>query len=360
MKPRFKKKVKLIDIASKAGVSIGTASRVLNGKTDVNPELVGLVQNAAKTLGYFSSDSSKKIKSSPKSAMGTVGYLVDLQEQSGGVIFGDSFQQGFLEGIDQEVSRCQGNVLFSSCRDDIENGRLPAFISDRSVMGVVLKIGSNVSLDWIQKIQQRVPLVMVMSREPSHSVSSVMCDNFNGVYQALCYLKSLGHRSIGFMADRYQGIPQTVHHMEREEAFRRLIPLLGLNEDPQLIQVVVRDSQKETLNEVMETGLNRLLALKSKRPTAILCAADVYAFALMQVAASKGISIPKDLSLIGFMNTDLAQHSNPALTSVSLSEFEIGRAAVDLLQYQMENPEGKVRHLTVGTSLIERKSCAKL
>ncbi len=354
--------MKLIDIAHKAGVSIGTASRVLSGKTDVNIELIERVQSASKALGYIPSETSKtKLKQELKSAMGTIGYLVDTQDQEKRDLQRDSFQQGFLEGMSHEISRYQGNVLFSSCQKDIETETLPSFVRDQLVTGVVLKVGFRATFEWMEKIRQKVPLAMMMHREESHLIPSVMCDNFMGVRQALLHLKGLGHQNVAFVSDQYAGVRPSLHHIEREEAFRKLTALLGFNEDPRLIQSVIRDPKKEgTLNGAMEIALNRLLALKGNRPTAIVCAADVYAFALMQVAIAKGLSLPKDLSLIGFMNTDVGAQSNPPLTSISVSEFEIGCAAIDLLRHQLDKSNSTVRHIVVGTELVERQSCARV
>ncbi len=108
----------------------------------------------------------------------------------------------------------------------------------------------------------------------------------------------------------------------------------------------------------MVKGLKNMLALGDKRPTAVIGAADVYALSLMRAATSLGLSVPRDLSVASYMNTDICEYASPPLTSVCLSAEEIGRAAVDLLESRIKAPASIVRHIVIAPRLVERLSCA--
>lgn len=109
----------------------------------------------------------------------------------------------------------------------------------------------------------------------------------------------------------------------------------------------------------MARGLKKFLSLKDRRPTALVCAADIYAFSILRSAREFGLSIPADLSVASYQNTAACEHSSPPLTSVCLSGEEIGRAAVDLLESRIKDPGLPVRHVLVAPRLIERLSCDK-
>jgi len=343
-------KPRMRDIARKAGVSLGTVSRVMNGNPEVDPELVERVINIARQVGYLDS------RSIIDTELGAIGYLVDTDTYDS--LMTEPFQQRFLWGVEQAASTRGGHVVFASCREDIQRNVLPSMVTRRLVQGIVIKPTRTTPEPWIKALREAVPTVMLMHRTTDHSVPSVMCDNEEGMYRALAQLKALGHTRIGFFSE--DDLERTTpHHLERQDAFTRLQASFGLTQHPGYIQTPVRDNARgEDLEDVVQRGLRNFLALGSERPTAIVGAADVYALSILKALPSFGLSAPEDLSVIGFMNTLQCDFSTPPLSSISLSEEEIGRVAVDLLQRRIASPQSPLQHITVGTQLIERMSCA--
>lgn len=345
------------DIAARAQVSIGTVSRVLNGKPDVTAELAERVMRTAQAMGYGIRNSGKRGAKRPRD-FGSIGYIVDAELS----VTADPFQQHFLSGIEQTVTERGGHLVFSACRNEIINDAIPPMIVENLVSGIILKASHETPAAWIQKISNLIPVVLLMHRSIERPLPSVTCDNRGAVYQTLRRLKELGHTKVGFFyEDEASPNRLSPHHEERLEAFRKYAPLLGLSMRPEYVQGPKRDiARGEDLAAVAHQAVKSFLALGDERPTAVICAADLYAMTIIRIAGSYGLELPRDLSVIGMMNNPSCEFSNPTLSSVSLSEEEIGRAAVDLLKERMERPFASVREITIGAHLIERGSCAQL
>lgn len=344
------------DIAAEAGVSIGTVSRVLNGKPDVTAELAERVMRAAQTMGYSFRYSAQQPSNRPRT-LSSIGYIVDSDTSAAS----DPFQQHFLSGIEQSVTERGGHVVFSTCQNEAAKNVIPPMVVKNLVSGVILKANHMTPKGWIKRISDLIPVVLLMHRNLDLPLPSVICDNRGAIYQSLRYLSDLGHTKIGYFHEGETDPARlSLHHEERSEAYQKLAPLFGVTVRPGYIQAPVRDVEKgEDLTDVSHKAWKNFLALGSDRPTAIICAADIYALTMIRVADSYGLEIPRDVSLLGMMNTHSCEFSNPPLTSVSLGEEEIGRAAVDLLEEQFRRPAATVREIIVGTQLVERGSCGK-
>jgi LacI family transcriptional regulator len=350
-------------IAREAGVSVGTVSRVLNGKTEVAPEFVERVMTVARDMNYELRASPLRSPSVQALAgggaagqLGSIGYLVDVKSCS--AVTADPFQQHFLAGVEELATARGGHVVFASAQDDIRRNSIPPMIANKLVRAVVLKMSVGTPVEWLKKIQAQVPAVLVMHRLADRSIPCVLCDNYDAIFRLLDHLRKLGHRRVGFFSED-DGEATSIHHAERQDAFVKLLPHFGFAQSPGYIQTPGRDlTRGEGLEDVARKGLRAFFALGPRRPTAIVCAADIYAFTIMKLVSEYGVSVPDGISLTGIMNTQPCDFSDPPLTSVSLLEGEIGKAAVDLLQRRMANPDAVVSHTLVGTQLVERRSCA--
>ncbi|XHR26834.1 MAG: LacI family DNA-binding transcriptional regulator [Chthoniobacteraceae bacterium] len=342
-------KPRMRDIARQAGVSLGTVSRVMNGNTEVAPDLAERVMSAARQLGYTSP------RASDGSELGTIGYVVDMDPH--GTLMDEPFQQHFLCGVEQAARDCGGSVVFASCGPDLQTGALPSIVERKLVGGIILKARITTPEPWIHALHAAIPTVLLMHRTTDHAVPSVTCDNYEAMYRALMHLKALGHTRIGFLSEDERELT-TPHHFERRDAFLQLQGTLGFVQNPGYLQTPVR-GRGEALEDVVERGVRAFLALGQERPTAIVGAADVYALGLLKALPAHGISVPGEMSVIGVMNTAQCEFSNPPLTSISLLEEDLGRAALELLQKRMTTPRSTPEHVTMGTKLVERMSCAK-
>ena len=220
---------------------------------------------------------------------------------------------------------------------------------ERRVEGVaIMTFGMEEVLLEDLKLRQ-VPLVFVDVGPPRPRVSNIRIDYLHGIRQAVQHLAALRHEKIAFIT----GPLRLKSAVARKQAFLRSMQEIGLATDPQL--VVEGD-------HTVEGGMAafaRLLAGAS-RPTAVLCSNDLTAIGVMRKSHDAGISIPRDLSVIGFDDIHLAQFVIPPLTSVQMSQPELARLAFNALlaEVDRETPSPNGTDYALKTNLVLRESTA--
>jgi DNA-binding LacI/PurR family transcriptional regulator len=182
--------------------------------------------------------------------------------------------------------------------------------------------------------------VVVIDRVDQHAtVPSITVDNSRGIQLAFDHLRSLGHRRIGYVS----GISGTHTAHERMDAYSELA-----DGDP-----IVLDSGTDT--EAGERAAAKFLAMAS-RPTAIIAANDMTAFVLISTLAAQGLSVPTDVSVVGFDGLALSEHFNPVLTTVGQPIADMGNIAIDLAEKKAA--DGSVDHVVLTPELLVRASTA--
>jgi DNA-binding LacI/PurR family transcriptional regulator len=349
---KYPSRITLTDLASRAGVSVATASRVVNGTLPVRPELEAKVREAISYLGYRAhvSRSNGRKQESP-----TIGFLTNDWRSTQ---YEDDFRHEILTGIEGRIKELNGHLMFASHEEDAVANRIPSMVAQNLVSGVIVGVDQYTSREWVESLTRYTPMVLVMHSYPDGVLPSVTCDNEGGVYNAIRYLRGLGHRRIGFLSVRDLNEPLCLHHEERRWAFERHAVSLYCHVRPEYIQILDRDQSKEELNQTIERAVRVWLELGSERPTAVICAAGIYAATFIYEANKHGLEIPHDMSVIGFTNSRTGESCYPPLTCISDSLEEIGRAACDLLALRVKFPQSPTRHIRLSTQLIERLSCA--
>ncbi|MGE9290694.1 MAG: LacI family DNA-binding transcriptional regulator [Puniceicoccales bacterium] len=341
------------DIASQAGVSLGTVSRVLNGKTDVAPSLAKRVMKAVKESGY-EPRASLRAPQPHQDRLGPIGILMDDIAYSSRTT--TPFQANLIHGIEQRSRELGGHMVLSNCQEDAKTGSLPSMIQEGIVQSAIIRVNRSIPDSWINRIAEQIPTVLLMHRDHKHTIPSIYCDNHGSITQIFNHLSRLNHRRIGFYSED-EGKNTNPIHIERQFYFERLLSDFGFSTDPELVQVPQK-RRGENYKDLIDRTCKKFLQMGKDRPTAIVCAADTYALHLQTALRQQGLSLPRDMSVIGFMNTEDCNLASPPLTSISLNEEELGRTAVDLLHRRMQNPNAIVRHILVATDLIIRESCA--
>jgi LacI family transcriptional regulator len=196
---------------------------------------------------------------------------------------------------------------------------------------------------------RKVPLVFVDVGPPRPRVSNIRIDYLHGIRQAVQHLAALRHDKIAFIT----GPLRLKSAVARKQAFLRSMQEIGLETDGDL--VVEGDHTVEGGIE----AFTRLLA-GPVRPTAVLCSNDMTAIGVMRKSHDAGISIPRDLSVIGFDDIRLAQFMLPPLTSVQMSQPELARLAFHALlaEVERETPSPNGTDYMLKTNLVLRESTA--
>jgi len=345
------KKTRLIDIAEKAGVSITTISRVVNGSPIPSPETKKRVLKSIQEMNYvpnLMASNLRKGLSLEEAKTKNIGFLVGGIPQSS--FINDGFYSRIFLGIERVIEAKNHHLIFSSLELKPSEPVLPSVIRDMKVDGVLIE--AAVTGELVKRISEYVPAVLLNYSLREVKASSVMPDNRQGIHQAVSYLYRLGHRKIAFFGLN----PLGLQHGQRFEAYREVIREKELVEEEEYFRIPDVSSLQGDLESQVAEALERLSSLP-RPPTAIVLPNDVYALAFLKEARKRGIRIPEDISLIGFDDVVSAGYSHPGLTSVRMPLEDMGRTAANLLFESMEDDSFVIKNTVLNVELIIRDSC---
>jgi len=326
------------DVADLANVSIATVSRVLNESGYVKPELETRVRDAIAQLGYQPNVLARNLR---RSESMTIGMLIP-----------DSNNPFFAEiarGV-EEVSFNNGYTVVL-CNTDEKPEREAAYFDalyQQRVAGFVLVSTGKLTVRLRQLQEEGYPIVVLDRPMLDLETDSVISDNYDGARQAVQYLLDQGHRSIGFIIgsthletirSRWAGVQDTMR-------------VAGVRIQPN--QVV---DNGDFLPPSGYAAAERLIN-QPDPPTAILAFNDLMAFGVLNYAQTHGISVPTQLSVIGFDDIMMASYVIPALTTVSQHKYELGRRGAEILIRRIQGNKTALDQITVPTQLIVRQSTA--
>jgi LacI family transcriptional regulator len=328
--------VRIQDVARAANVSTATVSRVLNGRYGVSAETVQRVHKIIDDLGYTSSLAAKSMRGRTN-VIGVITFNLSL-----------AFNIEVLRGIDEVVDQHGYDLLVytsnrSSNSGDPAWGRKTVMQLNGSIVdGMIVITPQN------NKLPTDHPLVAIEPCDEG-SFPSVLSTNRAGTYEAVQYLIKLGHRRIAFLGGRATLVSASQRHQGYEDALRDAgIPIL-----PELF------AEGNYLRPSALIAARKLLTLP-ERPTAIMVANDLSAFAVLEVANELGIRVPQDLSVIGVDNVPEGANTTPPLTTVAQSLVGMGNLAADLLIKMLEGQTVENRVFELPMRLVVRESCQAL
>ena len=317
--------MKMREIADAAGVSLTAVSLVLNGKPGIGDEKRALVTRLLQENGYQirPEDAPQRIH-----AHSNLCFL-KYSKHSYLVNGNPGFVTQIMDAAGEECRRHGYNLLVNAFSDFSAINR--AELIDTATTGGVILLGTEIEredLSYFDGLQK--PFVIVDNALERLPFSTVTMDNAGAVFEAVEYLRSLGHRKIGFL---YNSIPSS-NDNARRDAFEAAIHQLGLSYSDDLIC--------------------RGIAL----PTAFLANNDSIALGAMRAMQERGIRVPQDISMIGFDGLPFSAMSEPTLTTVDVPCTDIGRWAVNIIHQQMRGRIRTTCSIHVSTQLHIRKSTA--
>ena len=334
--PPFRGRATIRDIADLAGVSIATVSRVLNDRPDVAPETRENVLQVVRAHGFSTNRGARGLSSG---RTGMIGLTLPLVADA---YFGPMLS-GAAEALHERDMRI---VLAPTLHEHDREVSLIERLMRGTTDGAILMLPEE-SADELRMLQrQEFPFVVVDPREPPpEGVACVAAMHASGAKQAIEHLLELGHRRIGAIA----GAPGWYATEERLLGFRAALAGAGMLLDPEL--VVYSDWRMPRGIEAAE----HLLSLRDP-PTAIFGFNDNVAIGALHAAHARGLTIPDDLSVVGFDDTELATIVTPQLTSVSQPLAEMGRMGVSLLLRILEGQRVDAMRMELSTKLVVRNS----
>lgn len=329
-------RITIIDIGKEAGVSYATVSRVINNKGNVNPGARERVLRAMTQLGYVANTQARSLA-------GGRSYVVGLLVQD----LGTGYSGEIIRGIDDELAKAQYNLmLFTTHRRKVKESLFVTTLTQGTADGLLLILPRNAEAYLDSLRRRKFPYVLVDHQGIDEFGPSVGASNWKGGYDATTYLIELGHRRIGFVA----GTPELGCALKRLEGYKAALRDHGLPIDPDLIRE--GDFHQPT---GYRGGVD--LVRLGDRPTAIFASNDMMAFGVMEAVREQGLSIPNDISIIGFDDIPQAANVHPRLTTVRQPLEQMGRVATSMLLELINNPDRPLEKIELATELIIGGTC---
>jgi LacI family transcriptional regulator, galactose operon repressor len=327
------------EIAKRAKVSTATVSRAINNVATVDPQLSKRVWKVVQELGYYPNTQARTLVSGRSRIFGLVVSEIT-----------NPFFPEIVQVFENLAVEHGYELLLTSTVHDPKRMELSVRrMIERRVDGIaVMTFGMEDLLLQDTKLRD-VPMVFVDVGPDLPRISNIKVDYLHGVRQAVQHLAALRHELIAFIS----GPSSLKSATARRKAYEISIKEIGMQVTPSLIVEG---------NHAIEGGMSamaKLLSLK-KRPTAVLCSNDMTALGVMHKCHEEKISIPGELSVVGYDDIRLAQFVLPPLTTVQMSQTELARLAFQALlkDVREENPSAHGTEYALKTNLVLRDSTA--
>ncbi|ADU28955.1 LacI family DNA-binding transcriptional regulator [Evansella cellulosilytica] len=329
------------DIAKKTGFSIATVSKVLNNYKDVSENTRKVIFEAVNEMGYYPNSSARTLTTKKS---WSIGVVFDEDE----IGMEHPFFNAVIESFKKHVGKQGYDLLFASNRI----GNVPKTYIDhfqhRGVDGVVVVNSVLEDPDVEKLMKSNMPSVVIDF--DSREASVVYSDNHHGSELAIDHLYSLGHRKIAHIA----GSNSLFAGIHRKNGYLLAMEKFGL---PLKDEYIVEGGHFSY--EGGQDAAKKLLKCE-ERPTAIYVAGDLMALGAISELKKHGLSVPDDISVIGFDDIELSRYTTPGLTTIRQDTTLIGKIAANLLMDQINDKKKHYMSVKIPVKLIERNSCKKI
>lgn len=333
------KKISVREVAAAAGVSIGSVSRVLNGGSYVSADLSARVLRAVEELRYHPDANARGLRMGTSK---TIGCLIpDIS---------NPLYASYVSGIEARLQEDGYMLLFGSTRSLISREReLIKLFESRGMDGIIATTVNEGPAESAGTFAHCKIPVVIIDRDMGDHYDTVLLDHRGGIRHAIEYLFSLGHERIMLLTPGASIRPGR----ERIAGYREAYLAAGRAIDPDLICTV-----NPRLGSSYD-DMKRLLA-KPHPPTAVIGLSTHVLSDATRAIYDCGLSIPKDISVIGIGTSESVGFSNPPMTILRLDIDVNARTAAELLLERIRvGPQGVRRHITKPIDLVIAGSCAR-
>jgi len=326
------KRVSIKDIAELAGVSHSTVSRALHGRGRMSEETRSRILALVEEVGYTPDALARSLVSGDTHTIGVVVTSI-----------ADPFVVQIVDGIEDIAQKAGYSVLLSASNNDpVREIAVVETFRERRVDAVIVT-SSRIGALYADILDDfGAPIVLINNMQQGKYVFSVSTDDVGGAQMAVEYLLKLGHRRIGYIGSSDRPISSQRRWQGSCQAFAELgYPVPGLRVEP----------EGETDLAVGSKGLAELMI---HDPSAIFAYNDMTAFGVMLAAREMGIDIPRQLSLVGFDDIQVAEFVTPTLTTIHQPRKSMGRAAMEMTLALLRGED--VGNINMACKLVERES----
>ncbi|MGB0100737.1 MAG: LacI family DNA-binding transcriptional regulator [Nocardioides sp.] len=329
----------LEQVAARAGVGRGTASRVINGGDKVSDRARRAVEDAIAELGYVPNLAARALV---KRRTDTVALVIAESEER---VFGEPFFAGVIRGIGAALGDADRQLVLILAQASQRRLGLDRYLTGQHVDGVLL-----LSLHDDDELPDRIrahglPVVVGGRSHPGVESGFVDVDNVQGAGLAVDHLLARGRQRIATIA----GPSDMVAGSSRLQGYAAALASAGRSLDERLV---------EHGDFSHESGAAAMQALLEREPAidAVFCANDLMAVGALQTLRAAGRRVPEDVAVVGFEDAPIARSAHPPLTTVRQSSEEMGREMVALLLETMAEPERTRPGRMLSTRLVVRDS----
>lgn len=331
----MEKKVRLKDVASRLGISTVTVSNALAGRKGVSKAMRDKVTQTAKEMGFdmthYEAKSVRHVK------IGAV-----MQDHAGSeemVFYSDLFQKA-----QQTISTHNGLIQMETVPGDERDDPLPDLVKKGNIDGLLV-IG-HLQESYLDRIMETAsfPVILVNFYRPDLPCTSVLPNNYLGMYRATQYGIDMGHRKLGFI-----GVGETSGNMR--DRFFGFVRCLKLNGIP---------LNREWIFDGKELGDKLFVHMPEAMPDLFVCAGDATAVLVYETLEQKGISVPDDVSIVSYGNYLSGHPFGLRLTTYNVDRERMAQRAVELLLREIDGGEPRRDPVYIDSVMIERSSVKDL
>lgn len=308
--------VTIKDIARIANVSYATVSRALNNHKDVSEQTKQKILKICNEVGYSPNAIARGLV---KQNTYTIGLMVpDIT---------NPYYPEVACGVEDEAAKENYNIFLCNTNWDLmkEVDYFNLLLAKR-VEGIIIAPVSDDTTKFVEKFTDRLPIVFLGTRLDGEKYNYVVIDNIKGGEMITEYLIGLGHRRIAFIG----GTKDSSTFSDRVKGYKNALIKNNIDIDESLIKIC-------GYRKVDGSNAIKTMAKESNLPTAVFAVNDLLALGIIDAVESLGLSIPQDISLVGFDDIPYASLPKIKLTTVSQPKDYIGREAVRILLEKIGN-----------------------
>ena len=337
--------VTIKDIAKALGLSTSTVSLALRDSYEISPETKKLVLEYAEKINYHPNPIALSLKERRSRSIGVIVCEI-----------ANSFFSQAINGIESIANNNGYNVIISQSRESAERELLNLqYLTSRSVDGLIISVSTETKdLSYFRELHDRgMPIVFFDRIVDEIETHKVIVDNFKGAYDATTHLIKCGYKRIATVCNAaVLSIAK-----ERLAGYKAALTDNGMEINEALVKYcqhggMIMDEVEEAVQELFKAR---------QKPDAIFASADKLTTGCLRILKAKGLSVPDDIGLIGFSNSELTELLDPPLSIIKQPAFEMGEIATSLLLQLIESkrPVTDFETRVLSTELLIRESTKK-
>lgn len=326
--------VTIKDVAREAGVSVATVSRVLNGSCNVSEDSAKRVNETIERLNYSPNFLGRNLR---KCETNVILCIMPTSEHS--------LYSKIVMGMQSYASKVGYDIITAvSSGHSATETRQMNMLFNKTVDGAVL-LGTNFSAEELNALAENYNIALCCEGVTGANVLTVSVDDEQGSYDAVMTLIRKGHRRIGFIGTNSDAVSSTA----RENGYKHALKDAGIGLDEQLIY---KDSYDY---ECGAAAFDYFYSLDNK-PTAIFAVSDLLAISAIHKASVSGVTVGKELAVMGFDNISMCEMMLPTVSTVEQPCAKMGQMVVAKLIENMNSSSKDCKYYTVDHRIILRQS----